>query len=122
MVAFCSASLRPGFEVVSEAVRLADSLEGADLVLTGEGRLDAQTQGGKGVCGVAALARQHGSPRVAAIVGSDALGADGAAALGIEAAFDLEPSDDGSVDTLRRIEEAAARAVAALTGGKRNGR
>ena len=44
LVAFCGASLSPGFEVVSAAVRLADSLAGADLVLTGEGRLDAQTR------------------------------------------------------------------------------
>lgn len=122
LVVFCGASLRPGFEVVSEAVRLADSLAGADLVLTGEGRLDAQTLAGKGVCGVAALAKANGRPEVAVIVGSDALGADGAAAIGIECVFELEPSHNRAADTLHRIEEAAARAVAALTGGKRNGR
>ena len=121
LVVFCGASLRPGFEVVSDAVGLADSLAGADLVLTGEGRLDAQTLAGKGVCGVAALAREHGRPQVAAIVGSDTLGADGAAAIGLESVFELEPSRNGAADTLQRIEEAAARAVAALTGGKRNG-
>ena len=122
LVVFCGATLRPGFEVVSEAVRLEDSLAGADLVLTGEGRLDSQTLSGKGVCGVAALAREHGRPEVAAIVGSDALGADGAAAIGIDGVFELAPLQNGTADTLCRIEEAAARAVAALTGGKRNGR
>ena len=122
LVVFCGASLRPGFEVVSEAVRLADSLAGADLVLTGEGRLDAQTLAGKGVCGVAAMAKTNGRPEVAAIVGSDALGADGAAAIGIERVFELASSQNGAADTLHRIEDAAARAVAALTGGKRNGR
>ena len=122
LVVFCGAPLRPGFEVVSEAVRLADSLAGADLVLTGEGRLDAQTLAGKGVCGVAALAREQGRPEVAAIVGSDALGTDGADAIGIERVFELAPSQNGAADTLHRIESAAARAVAALTGGKRNGR
>lgn len=122
LVVFCGASLRPGFEVVSEAVRLADSLAGADLVLTGEGRLDAQTLAGKGVRGVAAMAKANGRPGVAAIVGSDALGADGAAAIGIERVFELEPSHNRAADTLHRIEEAAARAVAALTGGNRNGR
>ena len=122
LVVFCDASLRPGFEVVSEAVRLADSLAGADLVLTGEGRLDSQTLSGKGVCGVAALAREHGRPEVAAIVGSDALGAEGSAAIGIDGVFEIAPSQNGTADTLLRIEEAAASAVAALTGGKRNGR
>ena len=119
LVVFCGASLRPGFEVVSGAVHLADSLAGADLVLTGEGRLDSQTLAGKGVCGVAALAKEHGGPEVAAIVGSDALGAGGAAAIGIDGVFELEPSQHGTADTLCRIEEAAARAVAAVTGGKR---
>ena len=122
LVVFCGASLRPGFEVVSEAVRLADSLAGADLVLTGEGRLDSQTLSGKGVCGVAALAREHGKPEVVAIVGSDALGTEGAAAIGIDGVFELAPPQNGTTDTLLRIEAAAARAVAALTGGKRNGR
>ena len=122
LVAFCGASLRPGFEVVSEAVHLADSLVGADLVLTGEGRLDSQTQAGKGVCGIAALAREHGRPEVAAVVGSDALGAEGSAALGIDGVFELSPSQNGTADTLQRIEEAAARAVAAVMEGERNGR
>ena len=122
LVVFCGASLRPGFEVVSEAVRLADSLAGADLVLTGEGRLDSQTLSGKGVCGVAALAKEHGEPEVAAIVGSDALGADGAAAIGIDGVFELAPSQNGTADTLQRIEDAAARAVAAVMEWQRNGR
>ena len=120
LVVFCGATLRPGFEVVSEAVNLADSLAGADLVLTGEGRLDAQTLAGKGVCGVAALARDRGRPQVAAIVGRDALGA-AAAGIGIDGVFELAPSQNGTADTLSRIEAAAARAVAVLTGGKRNG-
>ncbi|MDE3267824.1 MAG: glycerate kinase [Chloroflexota bacterium] len=118
LVAFCGAALRPGFEVVSAAVRLADSLAGADLVLTGEGRLDAQTRAGKGVCGVAALAREHGSPCVAAIVGLDA---EGRAALGIDEVYELAPSQDEAGDTLQRIESAAARAVASFVGGIRIG-
>ena len=45
----------------------------------------------------------------------------GAAAIGIDGVFELAPSNNGTADTLSRIEAAAARAVAALTGGKRNG-
>lgn len=57
LLAFCDAELRPGFEVVAEACRLAERLETADLVITGEGRLDAQTLSGKVPLGVARLAR-----------------------------------------------------------------
>lgn len=63
--AVCGARLLPGFEVVAQAVQLSKRLRGADLVITGEGRLDAQTSHGKVVAGVARLARQHGVPCVA---------------------------------------------------------
>jgi glycerate kinase len=122
LVAFCGAVLRPGFEVISNTLRLAESLDGADLVLTGEGRIDAQTAGGKGVSGVAALSRERGVPLVAAIVGLNELGAVGAAALGIDEVFILVDSSGGAAAdpeaTPRLIEAAAARAVATLLKGE----
>ncbi|TMB97901.1 MAG: glycerate kinase [Chloroflexi bacterium] len=60
LIAFLGARVRPGFEVVAEAVRLGERLSGADLVLTGEGRLDAQTMFGKAVSRVAEMARAAG--------------------------------------------------------------
>ncbi|MDT4905081.1 MAG: glycerate 2-kinase [Pseudonocardiales bacterium] len=60
--------LRPGFDVVAERVGLAALIRSADLVITGEGRLDASSFDGKVVGGVAALARSAGVP-VTAIVG-----------------------------------------------------
>jgi len=59
------ARLRPGFEVVAEAVRLDRAIAGADLVLTGEGALDAQTAAGKTPAGVLAVAARHGVPVIA---------------------------------------------------------
>ncbi|MGV8908277.1 MAG: glycerate kinase [Propionicimonas sp.] len=56
------ARLRPGVEVVAEAVGLERAVEGADLVLTGEGSLDAQTAAGKAPAGVLAVARRHRVP------------------------------------------------------------
>jgi glycerate kinase len=44
LIAFLGATLRPGFDVVAEVVGLRERLHGADLVITGEGRLDAQTR------------------------------------------------------------------------------
>ena len=58
LVAFTGAELRAGFEVVAEVVGLRQRIRGADLVLTGEGRLDGQTQYGKTVSGIAAIASQ----------------------------------------------------------------
>jgi len=64
-IAVLGARLRPGTEVVQELTGLEDSMAGADLVVTGEGSLDAQTLHGKAPAGVAALARRAGIPVVA---------------------------------------------------------
>jgi glycerate 2-kinase len=68
LLSFCGATIRPGFEVVAEAVGLEGKMKGADLVITGEGSLDRQTLEGKTPVGVARLARKIGKP-VFAIVG-----------------------------------------------------
>jgi glycerate kinase len=68
LLSFCGATIRPGFEVVAEAVGLKDKMKDADLVITGEGSLDRQTLEGKTPAGVALLARALGKP-VFAIVG-----------------------------------------------------
>src|SRR3989440_4292731 len=65
LVAFTGARLRPGAEMVMEAIRLDDRIKGADLVMTGEGRLDSQTaRFGKGPAVVARHARNAGIPVV----------------------------------------------------------
>jgi glycerate kinase len=69
MRAFFNASLRPGFDIVSDAVRLRERLRGAHLCITGEGRLDGSSLGGKAAIGVARLCRDLNVP-CAAIVGS----------------------------------------------------
>ena len=68
LISFCGAKIRPGFEVVSEAVGLQNKMKDADIVITGEGSLDRQTLEGKTPVGVARLARKLGK-RVFAIVG-----------------------------------------------------
>jgi glycerate 2-kinase len=55
-----SVRLVPGIEVVMAETRLGEKLAGADLVITGEGRIDAQTAFGKTALGVAQLAREAG--------------------------------------------------------------
>jgi glycerate 2-kinase len=68
LMAFCDAKIRPGFDVVAEAVELESKMKDADVIITGEGSLDRQTLEGKTPAGVARLARKLGK-RVFAIVG-----------------------------------------------------
>jgi glycerate kinase len=68
LMSFCGAKIRPGFDVVAEAVGLETKIKDADIVITGEGSLDRQTLEGKTPVGVARLARKLGKP-VFAMVG-----------------------------------------------------
>jgi glycerate kinase len=106
LVAFLRAKLRPGIELVMQAVRLEEKLKGADLVLVGEGRMDAQTAYGKVPVGVARLARRFGIPTVA-IVGSLGEGFRAVHDEGIAACFTI-------LDRPMPLNEAFALAPALL--------
>jgi glycerate 2-kinase len=69
LLTFCNARIEPGFNLVASTMRLGDRIAEADLVITGEGRLDDQTLDGKGPAGVAAAARKAGK-RVIAFTGA----------------------------------------------------
>ena len=71
MLAFFHADLKPGFDIVADAVRLRDRLRGADLCLTGEGRLDRSSLAGKAAVGVGRVCQEMKIP-CTAIVGSRA--------------------------------------------------
>ena len=64
-LALLGAELRPGFDLVAGILGLETAMEAADLVITGEGRLDTQTLQGKAPAGVAQLAKKLGKPVVA---------------------------------------------------------
>ena len=86
--AFLGAQFRPGVEVVAELVGLDEAVRGADLVITGEGRFDAQTLRGKTPFGVARIAQRHGVP-VIVIAGTLGDGYEQMYAHGVDAAFAL---------------------------------
>jgi glycerate kinase len=65
LFAFFNAELLPGFEIISNAASLEEEIKQADLVITGEGKLDFQTQFGKTPHGVAELAKKHNIPVIA---------------------------------------------------------
>lgn len=66
-LAVCGARLVPGFDLIAEATGLDAALTDVDLVVTGEGHLDAGSYDGKVVGGVLGLARRHGVPVVAVV-------------------------------------------------------
>ncbi|HEK1687318.1 TPA: glycerate kinase [Pseudomonas putida] len=84
--AFMGARFRPGVEVVAELAGLDGLVQGADLVITGEGRFDAQTLRGKTPMGVARVAKRHGVP-VVVIAGTLGEGYEALYAHGVDAAF-----------------------------------
>jgi glycerate 2-kinase len=87
-LAVLGATMRPGAELVFDLVGFRDLLAGSDLVVTGEGSLDAQTLHGKAPAAVAAAARDKGVP-VVAVAGQVRLEPAQLAAAGIEAAYAL---------------------------------
>lgn len=62
LVAFLDARLRPGIDVVLETLKIEEKLEGVDLVISGEGKIDGQTIFGKGPAGIAKKAKEKNIP------------------------------------------------------------
>jgi glycerate 2-kinase len=62
---FLGGSLQPGFELIAKVLKLEPAVIWADLIITGEGKIDAQSFQGKAPCGVAELAKKHNKPIVA---------------------------------------------------------
>lgn len=85
---FPHVELRSGIDIVLEAVDLETALRDADVVLTGEGRLDGQTAMGKVPVGVARLAKKHGC-KVLAFAGGVTEDATACNAAGIDAFFPI---------------------------------
>jgi len=73
MVAFFGSTLQMGIETVLDAVNFDSLLDGADLVFSGEGKIDSQSLWGKVVIGVARRTRQRGIPLIAIVgdIGDD---------------------------------------------------
>ena len=88
LATFLDAKLVRGVDLILDAVGLDKALSGADLVITGEGRLDGQTAMGKAPIGVAKMAKRHGIP-VIALSGCIGDGAEELNRHGIDAFFPI---------------------------------
>lgn len=109
LMAFAGASLTPGFELVAETVGLEGRVRAADLVITGEGRIDSQSLNGKGPVGVARLARRLGKP-VAAFCGS--LEDSPAVREAFDLVIPVSPADLAIEEAIGRAGELLTRAAA----------
>lgn len=113
LAAFLNAELRSGIDIVLDAVHFDDALDGSDLVITGEGRLDDQTAGGKTIAGVLRRASDRGIP-VIALCGSVS-----GTLSGLAAAYGLVQGDitpDYALEHAGELLEAlAARAPRRIT-------
>ena len=110
LIAFLNGSLRAGVDIVLDTVGLDAHLEGADLVITGEGRMDFQTVYNKAPIGVARRAKARGLP-VIAISGSLGEGFTDVHEHGIDAALAITSSPM----TLDLASERASELVASAT-------
>lgn len=113
-LAVLGARREPGIEVVQRITGLADRLAGADLAITGEGSLDAQSLGGKTPLGVAAAARAASVP-VVAVCGRTTLEPAALAAAGFAAVYalaDLEPDPAVSMAEALPLLQRVGRLIA----------
>ncbi|MZI95885.1 glycerate kinase [Vibrio sp. CAIM 722] len=98
------ATMKPGIDIVVEAVQLAQAIEGADVVITGEGRIDSQTIHGKTPSGVAKLCQSVNIP-VVGVAGCLSQDCGVVHEHGIDAVFDVVP---GATDLATALKDAAA--------------
>ncbi len=116
LVGFLGARLRSGIDLVIDAIDLEKEIIQADLVITGEGRLDEQTAMGKAVSGVANLARRHGVP-VVAVCGGVSDNAETALEGVLDAVIPIPPRPASMSESIRNAAawtESAARRLARI--------
>ncbi|MED3946927.1 glycerate kinase [Priestia aryabhattai] len=104
LLAFLSAELKPGVDIVIKATQLESYIKNADLVITGEGRIDGQTIYGKTPIGVAKTAKKHSVP-VIAIAGSIGAGSEAVYEHGISALFSVVPGAVSLQEALEKADE-----------------
>ncbi len=109
--AFLRGKLTPGVDLILDAVRFDERVRGADLVLTGEGKLDGQTLCGKTCLGVAQRAKRAGVP-VIALAGSVGEGADRLRTEGITALFSICPRPMSLEEAMENAPDLITRTTA----------
>ena len=112
-IAFLGGTLRSGIEAVLDAVDFDRRMDGTDLVITGEGRIDAQSVQGKVISGIARRTAPRNIPLVA-IVGGIGPGAEAAYRLGLTAMFSINRAAESFAESAPRSAENYRRTLADL--------
>ncbi len=107
LIAFCGGRLMPGIEEITRLLNLEEHVRWADLVITGEGRIDRTSAMGKVLSGIGALGKLYGKP-VLAFGGSIGEGADAVLETGVTAYTAI-------TDSPMTLEQAIENAPALLT-------
>ena len=122
LIVFLKAELIPGIDIVIQATNLVEHLKDADLVFTGEGRLDSQTARGKVPTGVAKRAKEFGLP-VIAIAGEILDDYHVVYEHGIDAVLSIAPGpislSQSMAEAEKLITDTAERATRLFLCGKR---
>jgi glycerate kinase len=112
LTTFCNATMRKGVDIVFEAINIEERIQKADIVITGEGRIDGQTIHGKTPVGVAARGKKYGKP-VFAIAGFIDKGAELVYEYGIDSIMSSMVGplslEEAIAQSPRLIEEASER-------------
>lgn len=122
LLAFADAKLQSGVDIVIQATHLSSSLKTADLVFTGEGRVDLQTAFGKTPAGVARAAKKYRVPVIAIGGGlsDDARGVFNYGIDGLDSAIVRDmPLNEALADSQKFITNAAERAMRMILIGKK---
>ena len=122
LVAFARAKMKRGIDIVVDATEIGKHIKGADLVITGEGRIDFQTAFGKTPAGVARAARKYRVPTVAIGGGitDDANGVFKHGIDGLESACARDMSlEEAMGNSIAHLENAAERVVRLVLIGKK---
>ena len=112
-IAFLGGTLRSGIEAVLDAVDFDRRLDGTDLVITGEGRIDAQSVQGKVISGIARRTAPRNIPLVA-IVGGIGPGAEAAYRLGLTAMFSINRAAESFAESAPKSAENYRRTLSDL--------
>lgn len=112
LMAFCNAKMNSGFELLSKVSNLENQIADADIVFTGEGKIDSQTISGKTIAKIAALCKKHQKPliAIAAIVENDI---DNLFEIGLSSVFPIAnkpmSSSESIANSKQLITDTAAR-------------
>ena len=118
LMAFLNAALKSGIDEILQLIEIEPAIQTADLVITGEGRIDGQSLSGKAPIGIARIAKRYRVPTIA-IVGSQSLDIEAVYQAGIAGVFDIinQPLTlEQAIQQTPKLVEATAKNAISIYG------